>query len=223
MLVEPEKTEAARRAMVRDQVAARGITSARVLRAMQRVPREAFVPERYRDRAYMDEPLPIGKQQTISQPYIVALMAEALELSPNETVLEVGAGSGYSAAVMAQIAKRVVAIERHECLVAHARESLKRCGCDNVEVRRANGTLGAPEDAPFAAISIAAGGPEAPPALREQLAVGGRLVMPVGSRKGGQELVRISRTSESHWETEKLGPVRFVPLVGKQGWRDGER
>jgi protein-L-isoaspartate(D-aspartate) O-methyltransferase len=209
--------------MVREQVEARGVRDERALDAMRSVPREAFVPDRLRARAYDDAPLPIGERQTISQPYIVGLMAEALRLSPGEKVLEVGAGSGYAAAVMSRIAARVVAIERRPSLVAQAKKAIERCGYGNVEVRHANGTLGAPDEAPFDAISVAAGGPRAPRALLDQLAVGGRLVMPVGKRTGGQELVRVNRTAENRWEEEKLGAVRFVPLVGEQGWEDGGR
>jgi len=207
--------------MVREQIEARGVRDERVLEAMRTVPRELFVPERYRDRAYEDGPLPIGEGQTISQPYIVALMASSLKLSPGDRALEVGAGSGYAAAVIGRIAGAVIAIERHRSLVDRAKAALARCGYDNVEVRHANGTLGAPEDAPFDAISVAAGGPRAPQSLQDQLAIGGRLVIPVGEARHGQELVRITRTAENRWEKESLGAVRFVPLVGEQGWEDG--
>ena len=184
-----------RRYMVEHHIRARGITDTRVLAAFEAVPREAFLPARLADLAYDDRPLPIAAGQTISQPYIVALMAEALRPRPEDEVLEVGTGSGYAAAVLARLARRVYSIERHAELAEQATVHLAQIGATNVEVRCGDGTLGWPEHAPFAAIAVAAGGPEAPRALLDQLAVGGRLVMPVGSDRA-QELVRITRTSQ---------------------------
>jgi protein-L-isoaspartate(D-aspartate) O-methyltransferase len=209
--------------MAREQLERRGITDQRVLDAMRTVPRELFVPDRQRSRAYEDGPLPIGEGQTISQPYIVALMAHALKLQPDDEVLEVGAGSGYAAAVMSRLARSVHAVERHQPLVECAQASLREAGYENVRVMHANGTLGCPENAPFDAIAVAAGGPEPPPALLEQLKIGGRLVMPIGSRRGSQELVRVTRLDENRWERESLGTVRFVPLVGEHGWDEDGR
>jgi protein-L-isoaspartate(D-aspartate) O-methyltransferase len=188
---------------------------------MRTVPREAFVAPGYEASAYEDGPLPIGEGQTISQPYVVALMVEAAALAPGDRVLEVGAGSGYAAAVMAQIAARVFAIERHEGL---AREAARRCaalGYDNVEIRVGDGTLGWPEAAPFDAVLVAAGAPEAPQALKQQLRIGGRLVIPVGAMGPGQALLKLTRTGEDAWDRQDLGGVRFVPLIGVQGWSEG--
>jgi protein-L-isoaspartate(D-aspartate) O-methyltransferase len=215
--------EARRQAMVRRQIAERGVRDRRVLDAMNTVPRETFVPERLAEFAYDDTPLPIEEEQTISQPYIVALMAEALELQPGQRVLEVGAGSGYAAAVLSRIADEVYAIERHAILAELAQERMRRLGYGNVHVRHGDGTLGWPEHAPYDAIAVAAGGPEVPPALKQQLAIGGRLVIPVGTDPRLQELVRIRRVGPDRFETENLGGVRFVPLVGAQGWKgDGD-
>lgn len=215
----------ARDRMVDVHIARRGIADAHVLRAMREVPREAFVAPGQEEFAYEDSPLPIGEGQTISQPYIVALMLEAAELRPGDRALEVGAGSGYAAAVMARIADSVHAIERHAALGEAARDRLSRLGYDNVELRIGDGTRGWPEAAPFDAILVAAGGPEVPQALRDQLAPGGRMVIPVGGTEGGvQRLLRIRRTGEDAFETEDLAPVRFVPLIGEQGWtEDGSR
>jgi protein-L-isoaspartate(D-aspartate) O-methyltransferase len=217
--------EARRREMVRRQIAHRGVRDRRVLDAMSAVPREVFVPERLADVAYEDTPLPIEEQQTISQPYIVALMAETLELEPGQRVLEVGTGSGYAAAVLSRIVGEtgeVYAIERHASLAELARGRMRRLGYGNVNVRHGDGTLGWPEHAPYDAIAVAAGGPEVPPALKRQLAVGGRLVIPVGTDPRLQELVRVRRTGPDRFEQENLGGVRFVPLVGAQGWKQGD-
>jgi protein-L-isoaspartate(D-aspartate) O-methyltransferase len=214
-----------RQEMVQRQIAGRDVRDRHVLDAMTSVPREAFVPERLAEFAYHDTPLPIEEEQTISQPYIVALMAEALELEPGQRVLEVGAGSGYAAAVLSRIVGdtgEVYAIERHATLAGLARERMERLGYGNVHVRHGDGTLGWPEHAPYDAIAVAAGGPEAPPALKQQLALGGRLVIPIGTDPRQQELVRIQRLGPDRFEEENLGGVRFVPLVGAQGWRKGD-
>jgi protein-L-isoaspartate(D-aspartate) O-methyltransferase len=215
---------ASRNRMVDVQLVRRGVRDSRLLDAMRRVPREAFVKAGMEEFAYEDSPLEIGEGQTISQPYVVALMIEAAQLKPGDRVLEVGAGSGYAAAVMAQIAERVFAVERHAPL---ARQAVRRCadlGYRNVAIRVGDGTLGWSEEAPFDAILVAAGGPEPPPALKGQLAVGGRLVIPVGRAETGQQLLKLTRTAPDAWEEEKLGAVRFVPLIGEQGWaEDGTR
>jgi protein-L-isoaspartate(D-aspartate) O-methyltransferase len=206
--------------MVTDQVQARGVRDERVLEAMRKVAREEFIPERLREFAYEDSPLPIAADQTISQPYIVALMVEALALEGGEKVLEIGAGSGYAAAVLGEIAGQVFTIERIEELAQSARSVLERLGCHNVSVRHGDGTRGWPEEAPFDAIIVAAGGPEVPASLKRQLRIGGRIVMPIGEDLRVQELVRITRVSEEEFEQEDLADVRFVPLVGEEGWAD---
>jgi len=206
--------------MVARQIVERGVRSDLVARAMREVPREAFMKEELREFAYSDSPLPIGEGQTISQPYIVAYMAEALELEGGERVLEVGTGSGYAAAVLSRIAAEVYTIERHESLARDAQAALTRLGYSNVHVVVGDGTKGLPAAAPYDAIVVAAGGPQVPAALREQLAIGGRLVMPVGDTPREQRLVRVRRTREEEYEEEDLLPVRFVPLIGEQGWEE---
>ena len=206
-----------RERMVERQVAARGIRDASVIRAMRHVPRDKFVPAALAEFAYDDTPLPIAAEQTISQPYIVALMADALELEPGDKVLEIGTGSGYAAAVLARIATEVFTIERHESLCTSARARFAELGIDNVNVRCGDGTKGWPESAPFDAIAVTAGGPAVPESLREQLAIGGRLVIPVGDG-GAQRLMRIWRTGTKEFEEEDFGLVRFVPLIGEEGW-----
>ena len=186
---------------------------------MSSVHREEFLPPELGEFAYSDRALPIESGQTISQPYIVALMADEARLKPDDTVLEIGTGSGYAAAVFAKIAARVFTIERHEGLADVARERLDRLGFHNVEVRCGDGTLGWAEHAPFDAIIVAAGGPEVPRALLDQLAIGGRLVIPVGESHA-QSLVRVTRRSETDFHQEDLGGVRFVPLIGEQGWAE---
>ncbi len=209
-----------RKQMINYQLEARGLHSQSVLDAVSAVPREEFVPTDLVEFAYKDTPLPIAASQTISQPYIVALMTSALELKPWENALEVGTGSGYAAAVLAEIAKEVYTIERHKILADTARNRLQDLGYENVHVLYADGTLGWPENAPFDAIIVAAGGPEVPESLKQQLAIGGRLVIPVGSSLQTQKLVRVRRISETEFEQEDLGAVRFVPLIGAAGWED---
>lgn len=204
--------------MVSRQIESRGVRSRQLLDAMRKVPREQFLPEALREFAYDDTPLPIAAEQTISQPYIVAFMIEGLALSGGESVLEIGTGSGYAAAVLAEIAGKVFTIERIEELASAARSTLARLGYDNVEVIHGDGTLGLPAAAPFDAIVVAAGGPSVPESLKEQLRIGGRLVIPVGSCRSVQELVRVTRLSKTEFQTEDLADVRFVPLIGEQGW-----
>lgn len=204
--------------MVQRQIEGRGIRDPRVLTAMRKIDREAFLPEAMREFAYEDSALPIEEGQTISQPYIVARMVEAARLNPADRVLEIGAGSGYAAAVMAELAMRVYTIERHSALARLAETRLHAMGYGNVDVRTGDGTLGWPEAAPFDAIIIAAGGPRVPEALKKQLAVGGRLVMPVGRTPNQQELIRLTRTGKDSFATETFDEVMFVPLIGAQGW-----
>jgi protein-L-isoaspartate(D-aspartate) O-methyltransferase len=211
----------ARRQMVAHQIQERGVRSPAVARAMREVPREEFMGTEMREFAYADSPLPIGEGQTISQPYIVAYMTEALDLEGGERILEVGTGSGYAAAILSRIAAEVYTIERHPTLARSARATLQRLGYDNVHVIEGDGTKGWPEAAPYDAIAVAAGGIEVPRALRSQLAVGGRLVIPVGPTPREQRLVRVTRTGEDEFEEEDLLPVRFVPLIGEQGWQEG--
>lgn len=213
--------EKRRAAMVDHQIVARGVGDARLLEAMRSIPREAFVPAKLAEFAYEDSPLPIEAGQTISQPYIVALMIAAAKIQPTETVLEIGVGSGYAAAIMARMARHVHAIDRHAELTDLARERLARLGIDNVVVRTADGTHGWPEHGPFDVIMVAAGGPEVPQPLRDQLAIGGRLVIPVGDAED-QRLIRITRNGEDEFSQEDLGAVRFVPLIGEHGWK-GDR
>ncbi|MDX1551301.1 MAG: protein-L-isoaspartate(D-aspartate) O-methyltransferase [Marinobacter sp.] len=203
-------------------LASRGIMDQRVLEAMKEVPREAFVRPDQAAFAYEDRPLQIEEGQTISQPYIVALMTEAMQLKPDDTVLEIGTGSGYAAAVLSRIAKKVFTVERHRLLANLAQERLSKQGYNNVTVLCGDGTLGWPEHSPFDAIVVTAGAPRVPQALVRQLAIGGRLVIPAGPGLHYQQLLRITRTSDDETETEKLGDVRFVPLIGEQGWQDKE-
>jgi protein-L-isoaspartate(D-aspartate) O-methyltransferase len=218
-LTPPEEQRAA---MVRDQLIARGVVDTAVLAAFRAVPRERFVPERQRPYAYEDHPLPIGGGQTISQPYVVAFMAEALELRVSDHVLEVGAGSGYAAAIFSRMAADVVTIERRSELAASAAEVLAALGYDNVRVVAGDGSVGMPDEAPFDAICVSAGAPEVPPALVEQLAAGGRLVLPVGDAEG-QRLVRVRLLPSGQVRRDDLGSVRFVPLLGQQGWQRPRR
>jgi len=207
-----------RNTMVARHLAGRGIADPLVLAAMRIVPREAFVPERLREFAYEDAPLPIEESQTISQPYIVALMVEAAHIGPGERVLEVGAGSGYASAILGKCAGEVHAIERHATLAGLASERMGRLGYANVHVVHGDGTLGLPQHAPYDAIIVSAGGPEVPQPLLDQLRIGGRLVIPVGDQPRSQELVRMTRTGEHEFVRESLGTVSFVPLIGTEGW-----
>ena len=211
-----------RRQMVDHQIEARGVRSQKVLDAMRSVPRELFLPEDVREFAYEDTPLPIEANQTISQPYIVAFMTEGLALEGGEKVLDIGTGSGYAAAVLAEIAGEVYTIERIEELATHAASVLADLNYENVKVIHADGTLGLPEQAPFDAIVVAAGGPEIPESLKTQLKIGGRLVIPVGEYRDVQELVRVTRLSQTEYQEEDLADVRFVPLVGEEGWKPKE-
>jgi len=207
-----------RERMVRYQIAGRGVRSPIVLDAMRKVPREQFLPVGQGVFAYDDSPLPIGEGQTISQPFVVAYMAEYLDLRGGEKVLEIGTGSGYAAAVLAEIASKVYTIERIEALADMARQSLDAVGYENVHVRCGDGTLGWPERSPFDGILVSAGAPDVPETLKRQLRIGGRLVIPVGQGRSYQQLVRISRVEENEWTSEELIAVRFVPLVGEEGW-----
>jgi protein-L-isoaspartate(D-aspartate) O-methyltransferase len=208
--------DASRVRMIEDQLERRGIADPQVLAAMRRVPREAFVPEAARADAYRDGPVSIGEGQTISQPYIVARMAELAALGPQDVVLDVGAGSGYAAAVLAEIAGRVYAIERIDALTRRARATLSGLGYHDVELRTGDGTRGWLEAAPFDAILVAAAGP-VPKALCRQLKIGGRLVMPVTGPGKWQELKRITRTGENSWSETAAGGVSFVPLISGDG------
>jgi protein-L-isoaspartate(D-aspartate) O-methyltransferase len=211
-----------RAAMVAGQIAARGITGPTLLAAMREVPRDAFVPAAFAGQAYDDTPLPIEAGQTISQPYIVALMIEAAGISPGHRVLEIGAGSGYAAAVIGRIAAEVIAIERHAELAALATARMTRLGYDNVRIIEGDGSGGWPEGAPYDAILAAASGSHVPEALKRQSAVGGILVMPVGGPGAVQSLVKVTRRAEDDFAEEDLGAVRFVPLIGAQGWGESE-
>ena len=204
--------------MVEKAIVARGVRSELVLRAMRSVPREAFLPQQLREFAYEDSPLPIEEGQTISQPYIVAFMTEALALEGGEKVLEIGTGSGYAAAVLAEIAGDVYTVERIGQLAEKAASTLADLGYDNVHVLHGDGTKGWPDHAPYDGIIVAAGGPKIPDSLKEQLKIGGRLVIPVGRDPKIQELVRVTRISENEYRREDLADVRFVPLIGHEGW-----
>lgn len=209
--------ESARYRMVARDLAGRGIRDRRVIGAMATVPREEFVPPALSSEAYADNALPIGRGQTISQPYVVAAMIEALELTGSERVLEVGTGSGYAAAILGELAAEVYTIERHQELAESARRRLEERGYDNVTVRFGDGTLGWPERAPFDAIVIAAGGPEIPAVLRKQLKPGGRIVAPVGPHHAPQALLKETQRPDGSFDRETLGAVRFVPLIRDSG------
>lgn len=210
------KFSAERNLMVERQIVARGIKSPLVIEALRRVPRHRFVPQDVRAQAYEDHPIPIGCGQTISQPYMVALMTEMLKLTGTERVLEIGTGSGYQSAVLAELASCVISVERKDALAERARAVLGELGCGNVEVFVDDGTVGCPERGPFDAILVTAGSPSVPAPLREQLAMGGRLVCPVGARDI-QTLTKIERVPQGYKQTEGISCV-FVPLIGAAGW-----
>lgn len=204
--------------MIRDHLLGRGIRDPEVIRAMREVPREKFVAEELAMFAYEDHPLEIAEGQTISQPYIVAFMTEALELSATDRVLEIGTGSGYAAAVLSRIAATVYSVERLAGLAGSARDRLAMLGYTNIIVQQGDGTLGWQEHAPYDAIIVTAGAPHVPKTLSEQLAVGGRLVIPVGPSSLFQMLLRVRRLTEHDYRREDLCEVRFVPLIGADGW-----
>ena len=204
--------------MIRDHLRGRGIWNQAVLKAMIEVPREAFIDEGVLEMAYGDHPLPIAEGQTISQPYIVAYMTEALELTVADRVLEIGTGSGYAAAVLSRIVTTVYSVERLGGLARSARQRLELLGYTNIVVHEGDGTLGWPEHAPYDAIVVTAGAPKVPQPLLEQLAIGGRLVIPVGRSYDLQVLVRVRRVAEHDYRNEELCGVRFVPLIGAAGW-----
>ncbi len=209
-----------RKEMIVNQIRARGVKDEIVLSAMSNVRRESFVPDSYRELAYSDGPLPIGQGQTISQPYVVAFMIEALGLKGGEKVLEIGAGSGYAAAVLAEIADEVFAIERIARLADYATSNLDRQGYENVHILHSDGTLGWPEHAPFDAILVSAAAPEVPEILKNQMVVGGRMVIPVGVNPNIQQLLRVTLVKKNQFEIENLGDVGFVPLIGHHGWEE---
>jgi protein-L-isoaspartate(D-aspartate) O-methyltransferase len=211
---------AEREAMVERQLKRRGIDDRAIVDAFLAVPREAFVGPEFAHLAYGDHPLPIEAGQTISQPYIVALMIQAAGIARGDRVLEVGAGSGYAAAVIGRISSRVIAIERQHDLVEVARERLERLGYANVEVVEGDGTRGWPAEAPYNAILASASGSHVPNALLAQLAPGGRIVMPIGEPGWVQQLIKATRRADGTVERQNLGDVRFVPLIGEEGWKD---
>jgi len=205
--------------MVERQLRRRGISDERVLGAMGDVPREKFVPERYRSRAYADSALPIGEGQTISQPWIVAAISQALALSGGERVLEIGSGSGYSAAVLSRLATEVIGVERHESLASEARRVLDSLRIENVELLVGDGSRGVPERAPFEAIAVHATAPAPPRTLLGQLADGGRLVAPIAAE--GADLLTVFERHGKELRREEIGPCRFVPLIGEEGFGPG--
>jgi len=215
METDPYRRE--REEMVEFQVRARGIRNERVLAAMQKIPRHLFVPKNFERAAYEDRPLPIGEGQTISQPYIVAVMTEQLEIRSHDRVLEIGTGSGYQAAILAELGGKVVSVERLPELADRARENLARAGVRGVEIVVGDGTQGYPPEAPYDAIIVTAASPDIPGPLVEQLAEGGRLIAPVGPREC-QDLVKLVKR-EARVETIPLGGVCFVPLIGQFGWQ----
>ncbi|OGP75041.1 MAG: protein-L-isoaspartate O-methyltransferase [Deltaproteobacteria bacterium RBG_16_49_23] len=204
--------------MVEEQIAARGIKDSRVIAAIKKVPRHLFVEEALQSQAYSDHPLPIGEKQTISQPYMVALMTEAMELKGKERILEIGAGSGYQTAILAELAQEVFSVERIRSLAIRARKLLYELGYFNVEIKIFDGTYGWAEKSPFDAITVTAGSPDIPQPFYDQLSMGGRLVIPVGDADA-QDLFRITKT-EGGMKKENLGGCRFVKLIGRYGWED---
>lgn len=214
----PYHYTSAREEMVKRQLVPRGISDKGVLEAMGRVPREAFVPEAMKANAYDDRPLPIGRDQTISQPYIVALMTQALELGGTEKVLEIGTGSGYQAAILAELCRTLYTVERIDVLLVKAKETLQGIGYDNIRFKIFDGTLGWPEHAPYDAVMVTAAAPRIPKPLLDQLREGGRGVLPVGDRFS-QKLIKVTKDQKGFFE-EDLGGVRFVRLAGEQGWQE---
>jgi len=206
-----------RERMVTDQLEFRRIKDQRVLEAMRNIPRHSFVPQEYQDLAYTDRPIPIGEGQTISQPYVVALMTQLLCLEGDENVLEVGTGSGYQAAILATLAKQVYTIERHEGLAERAAEVLRELGIDNVEVHHGDGSGGWPEHGPYDGIMVTAAAPDVPKPLLKQLTKGGRLVLPVGGPRG--QYLQCWRQKGAKYTHDDIVPVSFVPLRGKHGWK----
>ena len=211
---------ALRERMIERHIEGRGLDNPALIAAFRAVPREAFVSGDYAEGAYADSPLPIESGQTISQPYIVALTIDAAEIGPGDKVLEIGAGSGYAAAVIGQIARQVIAVERHHELVRIADERMRRMGYDNVVIVEGDGTLGCPEEAPFDAIVAAASGSHVPQVLLDQLKPGGRIVMPLGDPGSIQRLITVPKHEDRTLEQANLGAVRFVPLVGTHGFTE---
>jgi protein-L-isoaspartate(D-aspartate) O-methyltransferase len=207
--------------MVERQLRRRGISDPRILEAFRSVPREAFVSPEHARFAYGDHPIAIAAGQTISQPYIVALMIDAADIKCGDRVLEVGSGSGYAAAVVSRIARRVIGVERQSALVASSRERLRALGYSNVEIVEADGTVGWSGGAPYDSILVAASGSHVPNALIDQLAPGGRIVMPIGAADAVQRLIQVTHRGDGHIERSDLGAVRFVPLIGIEGWKAG--
>lgn len=213
-----ETVAARRELMIAEHLLGRGIRDRAVIEAFRRVPRQEFVAPQLAEYAYDDYPLPIDGGQTISQPYIVAFMTEALELAAGDRVLEIGTGSGYAAAILGRIAATVYTVERLALLAESARQRLSRLGYDNILVHLGDGTLGWPEHAPYDAIVVTAAAPQVPPPLLDQLVVGGRLVIPVGASLDLQLLLRVRRLAAKDYQREQLCGVRFVPLIGAEGW-----
>lgn len=209
----------ARKRMVQQQIVARGIDDRRVIEVMTSVPRHLFVDVGLQGHAYTDGPLPIGAKQTISQPYMVAAMTAAVQLNGHERILEIGTGSGYQTAILARLAKRIYSIERIAELAARARRALDQLQLSNVNIKTADGTTGWKDQAPFDGILVAAGAPDVPTEYLAQLAVGGRLVMPVGAY-AQQTLIRVTRVSDDQYRQEELMGCRFVPLIGEDGWSE---
>jgi len=202
--------------MVRQQIARRGVDNPLVLNTMRKVPRHLFVPKEYQGRAYEDSPLPIGAGQTISQPYIVAYMTQLLQPEPDDRVLEIGVGSGYQTAILAEIVDEVVGLERVASLASSAAERLAALGYQRATIIAGDGTLGYPDRAPYNGILVAAAGPHIPPPLIEQLALNGKLIIPVGS--SDSQLIKVVEKTPDGVKVSDLTPVRFVPLIGEEGW-----
>ncbi len=218
-----QERRSARNTMVDNQIMSRGVEDTYVLEAMRTVPRECFIPADVDEFAYDDMPLPIGHGQTISQPYVVAKMAEIAELHPTDKVLEIGAGSGYGAAILSRIADQVFTMEINEALAMRAENILSDLDYENVTVLNKDGSGGLPEEAPFDAIIVTAGAPQVPDILRKQLKPGGRLVIPVGPTQRQQNLFQVYRRSDDKFETLDFGPVAFVPMTGEHGWQPVKR